>query len=287
MRSIALLTLTVTLSLMATTAHAAIFSADDYQTIRINYQGIITSSPIDNIQIRQPDGSTVPYQGPVPDYPFKAGDPIMISFDAVLPSPKAIERGLVPASSNGIYQFQLGPGITADNSGIFGGGNLAAFGNFSGSGGIGQATDGSGAAVNSTDGGFAIVYNANDNSYSINDNFYNRPDGSDTFGLGFLNMITLEYDRDSGLVSSYRVGDANNSILAWSGLGGGQGRIPSVTYTGIGDSLLATNNLLFDGAFNLPFYAPPSQVPAPPALLLFGLAAGALTWRRRKAVATA
>lgn len=109
-------------------AQASLISASDYQIVPITFQGTVTKPPIDDIRIRMPDGSTVPYTGPIPDYPFKAGDPITISFDALVPSRQAIDTGLIPQPVDGLYQFELRGGIGSNNDNIFNADSIARFG---------------------------------------------------------------------------------------------------------------------------------------------------------------
>jgi hypothetical protein len=54
--------------------------------VRVTFTGTVTNDVTNTIRIRQPDGSSIPYTGPVPDYPYKKGDQVTISFDTVLPN---------------------------------------------------------------------------------------------------------------------------------------------------------------------------------------------------------
>nr|WHW29401.1 hypothetical protein [uncultured bacterium] len=135
-------------------------------------------------------------------------------------------------------------------------------------------------------GGLAIVYDFLNHRYTIDTNFNDRPTGSDTAFLGFFDSAALDYNVTSNSFTSFVISDrgtGNNSVF-WQD--GGLGRIPALGYSGnLNGTRLVDNNLFFDGGFNLPlFFFDPAPVPAPPALLLFGIGAGALAWRRRSTV---
>ncbi len=250
----------------------------DYVIVPVTYQGTVTSSATQHLQIRLPDGQTIPYTGPAPDYPFNAGDPISISFDAIVPSPSAIANGYVPPAVDGIYTFQIGP--RPEQLPQFP--NTASFVNFSGNGGITQWQDGSGNASYGTNGGLAIVYNANTDSYALNTGFRPGP-----FGIGFFDFPMLAYDLISNSLSTQLLSDRNvTSGAAISGTSPTNARIPiSIIGNDGSNSWFAGGfDLAFDGGWSVGSRTP-VDVPEPSMLLLFGAGAGALTWRRKRALA--
>lgn len=268
--------------IVGASANAALISASDYKTIRIEYNAVVTKSPTDNVQILQPDGRITPFRGPIPDYPFKAGDPLKISFDAVVPSREAINKGLIPAAADGIYQFELGPNIANDNSIIFNFPNLGAIGNLTGNGGIKGA--GSTKSVNPDN--IAIVYDANSDSYSINPNFDQRSEDGRTFFVGGIETTVLTLNPQSFVLTSRQLSDGGSTF--WEGFADGSGRIPVAAFGPSDQILLVDKFLEFDGGFNLPFFSgqSPTPVPAPSALLLFSIGVCALIRSRKRKSAT-
>ena len=249
----------------------------------VAFTGTVTNSVTDEIFVIDSNGDRVRYTGPVPDYPFDTGDTITIGFDAIVPSSQAIANGLVPQSSDGIYRFQIGP--RPEELGNFPG--TASFNNFQGNSGISDIGE------YATDGGLTIVYDANTDSYAI-DPGQAVPSG-DTFSIGSFDIPVLTFDTQTSLVSvllnSQLLGvDATTGI--WSGNGATTGRIPVgvANFNGtdfVGTTGSAVSQITFSGGWNLPIFgsSDPVEVPAPPMLVLFGLAAFALLRRRSKPLA--
>lgn len=263
--------------IFGTPASAAFFN-ESFDIVTVNYEGVITSSPTKDIMLRTPSGLIFPYTGPAPDYPFNVGDPIKISFEAIIPSKQVIQSGIIPTAANGIYTFKLTPNeaeIKTDPT-------LGAFRNIVGNGGLIQSTDEQGNAENRSNRGLAIVYNAISDSYSVNSNANDVP-FEEKFILGGLDAPSLNYNPIENNILVAQIGSFGRGATFWSGKGDGKGSI-GVSNAGfpVGQqTTIAQLSIFFDGAFNVS--GPnPSPVPAPPILLIFGIAIGGLVWRRAK-----
>lgn len=70
---------------------------------------MVSTGTADTIRIVQPGGTTVPYSGPVPTYPYEKGQAVSITFNATLPTKaycaSPFYTGQVAA--DGIYRFAL------------------------------------------------------------------------------------------------------------------------------------------------------------------------------------
>ena len=252
---------------------------EGYTEIPVEFSGTVTSSITEAVMIRNPDGSFSPYSGPVPDYPFDVGDPITIGFTAIVPTGESIAAGIVPESADGIYSFQIGPRPEqlADFPGT------ASYTDLQGNGGI------AGTGGFSTDGGLNIIYDANTDSYLIDPSEVFRT--GDSFGIGFFDVPVLAYDAADGSLSVAQYLDFfDNSTLAWSGTGDTTGRLLApvlnfngVDYLGTSNSPTGPQDIVFSGSWNLPLFGSssgPTPVPAPPMMVLFGLAALAVLRRK-------
>jgi hypothetical protein len=54
--------------------------------LNVTFTGTVTNDVTNAIRIRQPDGSTTLYQGPVPEYPYQRGDTVTIGFATDVPN---------------------------------------------------------------------------------------------------------------------------------------------------------------------------------------------------------
>jgi len=268
--------------IFGTPASAAFFN-ESFDIVTVNDEGVITSSPTKDIMLRAPGGIIFPYTGPAPDYPFNVGDPIKISFEAIIPSKQAIQSGIIPTAANGIYTFKL----TANAADIKTDPTLGGFRNIIGNGGLSQATDEQGNVESRSNGGLAIVYNAISDSYSINSNA-NDTQFSQKFALGGLDVASLNYNVLENNILVAQLSSLTRGATSWSGLGGGKGSIGVSNAQNVGTThpTLAQLSIFFDGAFNVSGPIP-SSVPAPPILLIFGIAIGGLVWQRAKNPSTA
>lgn len=78
-------------------------------TVPITFTGVVSNSVAKTIMIYQPDGSTAPYTGPVPAYPYEKGTPVKITFNATLPTKEyyASPQYKGQIAADGIYRLQL------------------------------------------------------------------------------------------------------------------------------------------------------------------------------------
>jgi hypothetical protein len=262
-------------------AHATIFEVSDtYEVVPVEFTGVVTASGTDNLQIRDADNNLIPYTGPVPDYPLDTGDTFTLSFDAVVPSAQAIADGFVPLSADGIYRFEIGPPTPLDNFREF-----AAVTNVSGTGGIGPDPDDASISGRPFGGGLVIVYDSIADSYSLDST---SEDGF-AFGINNLDGPLLAYDQVSNLFTTSLFSaaipeSASSPFFGFNGNSAAQGTFLSGVYqpgTPSGGYLFDVD---IDGGWNLPLFgaSDPVPVPAPPMMILFGLAAAVMLGRRKR-----
>lgn len=251
------------------------------RTITLTYSGVVTQGAGDTIMIRQPDGSLTRYTGPLPDFPYKPGDQIAISFDATVPTRAFYDSGTYRGqlAADGIYSIRV-------SSPYYNGGTSP--------GGIGNSTaaDVTGPispALNSgqpTNTLMTIVYDYNADSYSISaaGDFLS----SAYAGPGF------RYDAGSG---QYVSCTTSSSCLTYAGadpilfalrqnadgtIGTSNIAIPSTDLA----SPAGTGffSLLFSGSWNLPVFGGGGATPVPePGMLgLFAAAFAVLPFRFRR-----
>jgi hypothetical protein len=265
---------------LAAPAHATfIDTSGNYEVVRVEFNGVVTASGTDNLQIRDADNNLIPYTGPAPDYPLDTGDTFTLSFDAVIPNAQAIADGFVPLSADGIYRFEIGPPTPQDNFREF-----AAVTNVSGTGGIGPDPDDASISGRPFGAGLVIVYDAIADSYSLDST---SEDGF-AFGINNLDGPLLVYDQVSNLFmtslfSAAIPASSSSPFLGFNGNSAAQGTFLSGVYqpgTPSGGYLFDVD---IDGGWNLPFFgaSDPVPVPAPPMLILFGLAAAGVLGRRK------
>lgn len=115
--------------------------------VAVQFLGTITGSAADSLVIRNGDGTTSPWTGPLPDFPYHTGDQIAVSFTA------QTDNGV--QSADGLYRYtfvgpsQLG-GLSGSNYAVTNGVDVT--GPISGGGGIS---------------GLTLVYNAVTGSYGL------------------------------------------------------------------------------------------------------------------------
>lgn len=250
---------------------------EGFFTVPIEFNGVITSSITDEITVVDRDGNAIPYTGPVPDYPFNTGDLITIGFDAIVPTGETISAGLVPASADGIYRFEISPPTILPDFP-----ENASFTNLRGNGGI---TDniafGDGGNLTS---GFVMVYDANSDQYSLD--FVNL-DAQNPFAMGFFDGPMLRYDVDQELLTTVLFSDLfDTERLNWVGTGANTAFLDVGILSYSGDQLVDTqvSPIFFEGGWNIPLFgrSDPVQVPEPPIVILFGIAAAGLIARRKR-----
>lgn len=274
MRNLAFIAATLGFSLLAAPAQAAFFE--------FSYSGQVINDPGDNAMILQPDGSYQPYSGPATTYPLKKGDTVTFSFSTLLPDYAGGPVNSLPPDpdGDGIYAFR---GINTSGPGP---------------NDISIQVDPSTPLRASTDPNSArnlsatIYYNSNAgvadaDRFSISANSFAALSGPHYSYDPATNQLSLA----SQLACNQNISAATCSEATFRGNDLTIGGIHIFDLTGpngFPNQIGFADGIKISGSWSIPIFNPnPSQVPAPPALLLFGLAAGVLTWRRRKAVASA
>jgi PEP-CTERM motif len=258
-------------------------TAPTFRVIPVVFTGVVENDVGSSIRIRQPDGSFVPYTGPVPAYPYSKGDVVTISFDATVPTrdfyTSSDYRGQIAA--DGIYRI----GISGPNG--FGGTTSIGLGsNYDVSGPIRQGVV-FGQPIGST--GLTIVYNSVNDDYSI-DFPNNRWTAAKFDGPSFT------YNSTTGMIGSSNttcIGSAGCTDLGDAGisLSGNATQIQSgnIIISDLARSTSGIFNLIFSGNWNLPIFGSggngggdPTDVPEPGSVLLFAGGVSVLMRRQRK-----
>jgi hypothetical protein len=227
----------------------------------VEFKGTITASAPDTLIV-----NGQPWTGPLPDYPYKAGDQITVSFVAT--------PGSAVQSADGLYRYTIiGPGQT-------GGSNYARTGAVDVSGPITG-----GGFVN----GMTLVYDANNGSYTIE-----LP--QDRYTLSLFDGPGYLYDPATNSVSlaSTTSQPGGNCFSSGTGCfnitgdlsGGSVDRAP---VWGTDGSRRGIFSVLFSGDWfvNGSKVGGATQVPEPGALGLMLAALVPLALRRRRKAATA
>jgi hypothetical protein len=277
-----LLAVMLGLASVAAPSSAVLAQAAISRTIPVTFTGVVTNDVTNEIRIRQADGTYARYTGPVPDYPYRRGDTVTFSFNAVVPTRAAYDAGgplFNQASADGIYR------INVANPFYTGGG---------GPGGIGNATnsDFSGpinpvaAFGQPTNTRMTLVYDYVADSYSID--FSNS-------GLvsGQYAVPSYLFDARTGALTpctGSACGDTAASVFSGNATGlsslgiGIQGIAPGNGPTSGPDTGLF--DLFLSGSWNLPTFgggSGPIDVPEPAMTILFAAGAATVMRRRRNA----
>ncbi len=264
--------------------------------ITVTFTGVVTNSATDTIRIRQSDGSFTNYTGPLPDFPYRDGEQVSISFNTVVPT-AAYYDYIGQTAVDGIYRVELAGPNNATTS------TFGRVQSVSLPGGT-RVTDNSGQPFGI--GGLSIVYNANSDSYSIDfgaPSAYNQP-ANGVGVIGLLDGPGLAYDPATQTLTRVNSSCVGGSSVgcATGGPGGYNFRLASDTVSsgnvavfgpdpnGVGGPLSAILGLFdfgFTGSWNLPTYGAgspgdPVEVPEPSMLFLFGGGVLALAARRRR-----
>jgi hypothetical protein len=262
--------------------------------LNVTFTGTVTNDVINTIRIRQPDGTTTRYSGPVPEYPYQRGDTVQISFETVAPNRNFYNSPAYTGqiAADGIYRIQ----VTSPISGISGTPGYTNDVDVSGPIGV-EGRAGAGPIALR---GITLVYDSNADTYSLEL-------ASNGWSVSPLDAPTYTYDATTGILvprssacigpqceSSNIVarGDANNVTIGvpFSNGGNPANSIPIAnsrepTVAGFFDAI----NL--SGAFNFSIFGSssggggPVDVPEPSTVLLFGAGAAAVMCRRRKKLA--
>lgn len=277
--------------------------ADNEKTaLTMTFKGTVVDDVKNSIRIRQPDGSYSSYIGPVPEYPYKKGDEVSISFSTIVPTSAYYQRYVGQQSADGIYRFAVNTPAAGANTPF----------------GITKDIDVSGPInpINRTDyemgvRGLVIVYDSNTETYSLE-----FPNGEWTSGP--WDGPGYRYDATTGEVMSAPstcYGGVTNGCNAMVGTGGFalKGTNDSAGTTFLGVPIWAADpagtpgplgmvQQYIAGLFDLNISGGwsvtaanssgsstggsssgnPTQVPEPSLLLLFGAGAGAVMVARRR-----
>jgi hypothetical protein len=265
------------LGLSLATAPALAQTAPISRTLNLTFTGVVSNTATNTIRIRQPDGSYVPYTGPVPEFPYAQDAPVTVSFNAVVPTKAFYDttyQGQLAA--DGIYRFKVTTG--------------SGFGQPSTALGTATPADVSGPITYSPNygdpryTGMTVVYDYNADSYSI--------EGGGGFGAGELWGAGFVFDAATGQLTGCQTFQCAplqydyNSYFLGSDSTGTQLMIRNAAiYNPVnGDSRAGLWDMVFAGSWNLPQFGGGGvvQVPEPGMLGLFGGATLALACARRR-----
>ncbi len=235
------------------------------RTFDVKFTGVVTNDVSDTIMIRQPDGSSARYQGPVPQYEYRTGDQVTIGFTTTVPTSAYYNAANTPVPADGLYRIAVNGPI----------GNPNAFGvarNFDVSGSLRPAPD---FGV----GGITIVYDLLADTYSLE-----FPTGQWT--AGYLSGPSYTYDAATGSLLPSSRNCFTSACEDGSLLRGTDTSATLTTQVGSANEPSATGSFKqgVDGTWSLPTYRP-TPVPEPGTMLLFGGGVAALMLRRRRAAA--
>jgi PEP-CTERM motif len=236
--------------------------APQTRVLRATYTGVITNDVTDTLMIRQPDGTFARYQGTVPNYEYKKGDVVTVSYSTTVPTKAYYDANNVPPSADGIYRFIYQGPLSGNN-------NFGVSRDFDISGSFGRAIDFGG-------GGITIVYDSNADTYSLE-----FRDGG--FAIGAFAGPGYDYDattgallpgfigfKDEGSGGPVLRGDATDLKLS----------VP-IEFNQPGGGNAGNFSLGFKGSWNLPTYEP-TQVPEPASIGLFAGGLALLQRARRR-----
>lgn len=255
-------------------------TARQSRTIPVTFTGYVANNVTDEIRIRMPDGSYAPFSGAVPDYPYRQGDPVTISFNAIVPTAAAYQAGGAlqnAAAADGIYRISVRNPFYSGGGGPFGIGNST----IANPSGPIDRVDTFGQPTNTR---MTIVYDAIADSYSIdfsNGQFasgsYSGPSYVFDSATQTLTSCTGSACDNGGFAISGNANQLSTSNIGITGTTPGNG-----PQSGPGAGLFS---LLFSGSWNLASYdaGGPIDVPEPSTMLLFGGGAAFLVRRRRAA----
>jgi PEP-CTERM motif len=253
--------------------------------LNVQFTGTVTNDVTNSIQIRQPNGTLVPFTGPVPDYPYKVGDQVTIGFQTIVPNRNLFAdpayAGQVAA--DGIYRFGIAPNVGSQSLTNYWATGIDV------SGPVTVESQPVGASNSLR--GITIVYDANADSYSLEL-------GSNGWGVGPVNAPTYTYDPATGQLTP-RSGACFGGSCTSAGLNV-SGNATSAHIGGFPTGGINIDNpqnpgggglfagLDLSGLFNFGIFgggggsSGGTKVPEPSMMLLFGGGTLALFRRRRK-----
>ncbi len=260
---------------VAVSSTATAQTAPQSRILDVVYTGVVTDDGVNSIRIRQPDGTSTPYVGPVPDYPYKVGDTVKIAFKANVPT-QAYYDYVGQTSVDGLYRFTLG---TASSGGtpFLASTSPTASGALMTISSLGEPPFIS---------GVTMVYNSNTDSYALD--FSNR-----NWFAGTLDGPGLYYDPTTKTLSpsaSTCLGGNPAGCSAFA-LGGiimngnydtASANVGIYSNEGVNSGKYGAFTLGFSGSWNLANFNSPTSVPAPGMAIAFGFGALALMRRRRR-----
>lgn len=269
------LTLGAAIAVIVSSGSVAAQTVPTTQTISLTFSGVVANSVSNSIRIQQPDGSYVPYTGPVPEFPYVQDEAVSISFNAVVPT-KAYYDTVYQGqkAADGIYRIR----VTTPGSG-------------SGTA-VGNATsaDVSGPITYSPNYGeppytaMTVVYDYNADSYFV--------EGNGGFLAGALFGPGYRFDGGTGNLVSCQGTACAPSYYDYSSFNlRDEGGVIAARNVGIYNP--ATDwgraglwDMVLSGSWNLPQFGGGSggvtEVPEPASMLLFGGGAAAVVFRRRR-----
>lgn len=267
-----------------------------FTTIPVTFTGTVSNDPGQTIRIQVPGAvvptgqpvPTVPYTGPLPDFPLKPGDTIQLSFNVSAPTRDffASPAYTGQVAADGIYKLQIYTAPPRDANGV-----VAPLGTYA----TASAPSLSSPFFNPSSGtpsvgGYTLVYDASADTFSLA-----FPAALNGAGSAGWDAPTFNYD-----YSTDRVGLADSSCFV--GISCSQVNTGGRYSFQIGEnggyatgSVLGTTtalapvvgffDLLFGGSWSLPTWSGsgnPVPVPEPGTSLLFGAAVLAIAARGRK-----
>jgi PEP-CTERM motif len=270
-------------SLVLMTTQVAAQQAPISRIVPVTFTGVVANDVTNEILIRQPNGTYAPFQGPVPEYPYKKGDTVKLSFNATLPT-QAFYQPDNPAyggkiAVDGLYRIRL---VAQEYAG--GGVGIGVTRGLDVSGPISPASN-FGQPNNMS---MTIVYDSNADTYSID--FSNGG-----FSSGVFIAPGYTYDANTGALTNcsgrcapvpednntFGIGSRGTADTLTSEPIGIYGTAPGLGYDS--GNVAGLFRLIFSGSWNLPTFGSggATQVPEPGMMLLFAGGVGALAARRR------
>ena len=241
--------------------------------VQVRFVGTITSSASETLMIRTADGSNVPWTGPMPDYPYVAGDQVTISFNAI-PTGEYLDPSYPRQPADGIYRFQ----VTGRSQGATASTGVAALAGMDVSGPIGASGQWESAR------GLVLTYNSNTGTWGME-----MPTG--TYTLSEFNGPGFLYDRGTNTLTGsnttaeprYGCGEAGAGCFNIAGtMNSGSFQAP---VWGTDGSLAGLFSMLFSGSWFVngqQVGGGATDVPEPGQTSLFALALVAVMLRTRR-----